>query len=118
MTAAKDWPRWIQARSRTLLILISLATANLTHASETLVILNWQDYFDPQLIKQFESTQQVQIRQVSFNSNEQRSERLLETEGRGYDLILVSGIDLKAYTKRGWLRRLSLKQLTHVSLSS
>ncbi len=80
-------------------------------SAQSLVILNWHNYLDPKLVAQFESENNIQIRQIYFNSDEERTERLLETEGRGYDLILVAGIDLKSYIRRGWLRPLAISSL-------
>ncbi|MEH6625905.1 MAG: spermidine/putrescine ABC transporter substrate-binding protein [Motiliproteus sp.] len=112
ITIARDRQTSLYKLGSTLLLaLICSLTAGICWSGKSLVILNWPDYLDPALVSQFESENHIQIRQIFYNSDEERTERLLETEGRGYDLMLVAGIDLKAYIKHGWLRRLPLNAL-------
>ncbi len=96
-----------------LTILLSFSYVPSAWSDQHLVILNWKNYLDPQLVSEFETKHKTQVRQIFFNSDEERTERLLETNGRGYDLILIAGIDLKSYIKRGWLRPLNIKSLSN-----
>ncbi|OEU73772.1 MAG: hypothetical protein BA869_04655 [Desulfuromonadales bacterium C00003107] len=79
-----------------------------------LVILNWGDYLDPGLVVRFEAKFNVKVVQAFYLSDEARSEKLVETGGRGYDLILTSGIDLGKYAKRGWLAPLEVERLSNL----
>lgn len=99
--------------SATMMMLCGWLLSGFCWSAQSLVMLNWHHNLDPLLVQRFEADNAVKVRQVYFNSDEERTERLLETEGRGYDLVLVSGIDLQAYVKRGWLRPLALKQLSN-----
>ncbi|MFH7319719.1 spermidine/putrescine ABC transporter substrate-binding protein [Desulfurivibrio sp. D14AmB] len=79
-----------------------------------LILLNWSDYLDPDLVKRFEAAHNAKLTQVLYASDEQRTEQLLETDGRGYDLILTSGIDLGVYVRRGWVAPLEVERLPNL----
>jgi spermidine/putrescine transport system substrate-binding protein len=51
---------------------------------------------------------------VFFSSDEHRTELLLETGGKGYDLILTSGIDLAIYLQRNLVAPLDLERLPNI----
>ncbi len=83
-----------------------------------LVLLNWSDYMDPAVVEDFERQFDAKVKQVYYESDTARNELLLETEGRGYDVILVDGNSLRLLAKRGWLQPLSesdVPNLKHVS---
>jgi len=94
-------------------LMLSLVLVSFAYAVETkqeLVIYNWGDYLDPELVKNFEDTHKIKVTQVYYSFDEQRTEQLLETAGKGYDLILTSGVDLGSYVKRGWLAPLEMNR--------
>jgi len=76
-------------------------------AGPELVILTWQDYLSPAVIQAFESESGARVRQVYFETDDARDQALSETEGAGYDLLLVDGTALTAYRKRGWISPLA-----------
>ncbi len=84
-------------------LLFSLTTPDSLAASRQLMILNWSDYLNPELVAEFEKLHDAKVSEVFYSSDDHRTEMLLENSGQGYDLILVSGIDLRLYAKRGWL---------------
>ncbi len=96
----------------TLLILCPVATK----AKETrqLVLLNWDEYLDPEVIDRFEKKFNVRLVQIFYSSDETRTEKMIETDGLGYDVILTSGIDLGKYIKRGWVAPLDEKRLPNL----
>jgi len=71
-----------------------------------LVILTWSDYMDPELVSAFERQHQARVRFVYFESDELRDDLLVNSDGRGYDLICVNGRMLQTYADRGWLQPL------------
>lgn len=83
-------------------------------SKEQLVILNWDEFLDPDLITRFECDFNVELVQVYYSSDETRTEKLIETDGRGYDLIMTSGIDLGKYIKRGWVVPIDEEQLPNL----
>lgn len=87
-------------------------------ARHELVILNWSDYLDPELVAEFETAYNTKVTQVFFASDERRTELLLETGGKGYDLILTSGVDITTYVQQGWLSPLNKGQLPNLAYLS
>jgi len=79
-----------------------------------LVLLNWDGYLDDNLLAEFERQYDTRVIQVLFSSEEDRTSRLASVDGRGYDLIMTSGVDLSAYVKRGWIAPLDKEQLPNL----
>ncbi|PLX88561.1 MAG: spermidine/putrescine ABC transporter substrate-binding protein [Desulfuromonas sp.] len=107
-------------RTYLLIILVVLLVSPVFAAQppRELTILNWDDYLDPELVTRFERENNAKVSQVLYATDEDRTRKLLETGGRGYDLILTSGIDLAKYIKNGWLKPLDtarLKNRRHLS---
>ena len=68
-----------------------------------LVLLNWSEYMDPELVKKFEMQFNAKVKEVYFESDDLRDDMLLETNAIGYDLAVVNGIVVDSYRKNGWL---------------
>jgi spermidine/putrescine transport system substrate-binding protein len=83
-------------------------------SQEELVILNWSEYMDPALVEKFERQHQVKIRHVYYESDDTRDEMLLETDGEGYDLVLVNGSRVATYRQRGWLESATSQQVPNL----
>ena len=96
-----------------LLLLSILATQTLlaSEKSRELVILNWSEYMDPAMTEAFEKKHNVKIKHVYFESDDARDQILLQTEGRGFDLILTNGITINIYRQRGWLQPLTSSKI-------
>ena len=72
-------------------------------AKQKLVILNWDDYLDPALVKQFEQQYRVSISQSLYESDDHRDRLMKDSQGQGWDLVIVSGLMVEAYLKQAWL---------------
>ena len=79
-----------------------------------LVLLNWSEYLDPELIEKFEQLHKVKVRERYFESDDLRDEMLLETSGSGADLAIVNGTMIETYNKRGWLAEASVQQIPNL----
>ncbi len=98
----------------TLLLLMTLAALSSSGqvVARNLVILNANSYLNPALIREFENAWDIRVHQTSFSSPEQRTRWLLETGGQGYDLIILSGPEIRPYARQGWLSPLIRHRLT------
>jgi len=86
------------------------------HPKNKLIILNWADYLDPDIVTEFERAYKAEVIEVYFDSDEHRTQMLVEQthnegDGRGYDLILTSGIDLQSYARKEWLAPIDFNQI-------
>lgn len=68
-----------------------------------LVIFNWSDYIDPDLVTEFEKKLNAKVKQVYYETDETRDDMLLQTDGVGYDVVLASASALPPYIKQDWL---------------
>ncbi|MEO5349056.1 MAG: spermidine/putrescine ABC transporter substrate-binding protein [Magnetococcus sp. YQC-3] len=85
-----------------LLALCSAPLADAVAEKRTLSFLSWADYIDPELVKDFEKKFAVTVKEVFFETDEEREQKLAYTEGKGYDVVLVGGVFVSSYVKRGW----------------
>ncbi len=85
--------------------------------TQELVLLNWSEYIDPELIAKFEKQFNVEVNEVYFESDDLRDAMLLETDARGYDLALVNDLAVDVYRMQGWLAPVdtnNVPNLTHI----
>lgn len=86
-----------------------------TDTSKTeLVILNWADYIDPEVVADFEAKYQAKVRVVNFEDDDNRNQLLLATNGDGYDLVLVNETHVGLYRAHGWLAKLSAAEVPNL----
>ncbi len=105
--------RSLRITSATKLVLVALCAGLVAgpgaakgEEPQELVFLNWADYLDPDLVAKFEKSYNARVRQVLFNNDDARDQKLIETDGRGYDLAIVTEGTILPYRTRGWLAQL------------
>ncbi len=79
-----------------------------------LVILNWSDYLDPEVLAEFTRKTGIMVSEVYFETDELRNEMLVTAGGKGFDLILASGISIASYAGRGWLSPIEEKEIPNL----
>lgn len=83
-------------------------------APRDLVLLNWSEYLDPELVEKFERQFNAKVREVYFESDDLRDDMLLETEAVGYDLVVTNDVAVDVYRRRGWLEPVTEKQVSNL----
>jgi spermidine/putrescine transport system substrate-binding protein len=91
-----------------------LALAQTASKKQELVFLNWSDYIDPDLVRAFEQKFNARVKQVYFESDELKDEMLVETEGKGYDVVLSGASSISSYIKRDWLLPLNTENIPNL----
>lgn len=91
------------------LLLPLLATPSLAAdaGKPELVILNWADYIDPELISAFEKKHHAKVRVINFEDDDNRDQLLLATDGAGYDIVVINETHIPLYFSHGWLAKVS-----------
>ncbi|QTA82793.1 Extracellular solute-binding protein [Desulfonema limicola] len=99
-----------------LFLLLGFAIIKPLDAAEkqTLVFLNWAEYLNPDLVKEFETEFNAEIKEIFFETDEMRNEKLGLTMGQGYDLVLISGSAISQYIRMQWLARLDLSRIPNI----
>jgi len=98
--------------------ILSLLSVAQAEPLPELTVLNWPDYADPQVLADFEAAYQVRLNLLYFETDDDRDALLVETQGQGYDVVLINGSSLDSYARRGWLAPLNteaLSQLPHLA---
>ncbi len=83
-------------------------------APRELIYLNWVEYSDRELIAAFEKRFQVKIKQVYFESEDQRDRLLVEKNGKGFDIVNLSERVTVEFIKLGWLEKLNQTKLPNL----
>lgn len=97
-----------------------LASSGVLQAAETdntkpeLVLLNWSEYIDPDLVKKFEDKHDVVIKDIFFESDDYRDNYMLETQGKGIDIIVVNGVKINPYIKQNWIVPITEKEVPNL----
>jgi spermidine/putrescine transport system substrate-binding protein len=95
----------------------SLLAAQGAGAAQEIVFYTWADYIDPEVVRQFERETGATVRQRFFDSDQDRNDRLLQTDGSGFDVMVVDEGSMGTLVRRGWLQALGdapIPQRAHV----
>lgn len=95
--------------------LLSLSPGTLH--SEEIVLLNWSEYMDQTLLAQFEQESGIHVREVFFETEEERDGLLAQTNGVGYDVVVMQAKDVQAYVRSQWLAPIpadTMPNLVHI----
>jgi len=80
-----------------LILLMSLLLSVPAQAMETLRVLAWPGYADPDLVQVFEQRYQVKVEVTVINSDDVMWERLTARQGEGFDVFSVNAAELQRY---------------------
>lgn len=83
-----------------------------------LKLLNWSEYFDPEVLAEFEKKFGITVTETYYETDEIRNEILFNTNGIGYDLVLSNGSSISAYAKHNWLAPVSDQHIPNLQYVS
>lgn len=95
-------------------VFLMLYSASALSVPADLVFLNWSEYLDEEVVKSFEEKYNAKLRMVYFNSEDERNSQLLNTGGKGFDLVLVPSNLLEEYRAAGWIHALDESKLPNL----
>lgn len=79
-----------------------------------LVLYSWTDYVDQSVIDDFEKKFNAKVKLVNFQSSDDRDATFFRTNGKGYDVFMLSTPDVKEYAGRGWLLPLGKEKVPNL----
>ncbi len=98
--------------------LLTVLCLNLSWADaagdNTLVMLTWPDYMDPTLLDKFRRQHGIQVKEVFFNSDDDRDKVIAATNGAGFDVMIVNGGMLSSYREQQWLAAIPKPRPKHL----
>jgi len=86
-----------------LVALVNLAYCGRGNATELRIYI-WDTYLHPDLVAEFEAETGVVIAETPYESEEAMDRVLAMSDGRGFDLIVVSSFNIPIYKRQGWLQ--------------
>ena len=94
--------------------------ASVSHGqNRTLVLYNWSDYMDPQIIKSFEKKFNASVKQAYYESDDDMFAKLRLAGSNQYDLVVPSTALGSSMIKAGVLKKLDVTKLPNLkNLSS
>ncbi|MBF0118431.1 MAG: spermidine/putrescine ABC transporter substrate-binding protein [Desulfobacterales bacterium] len=95
------------------LFLILFLDVNLSAANK-LVFLTWSDYIDPEIVNEFQKAFNIEIKMEYFETDKDRDNKLSLTDGKGYDLVLITGSTISSYVNRKWITPLDFSQIPNI----
>jgi len=101
-------------RGLPLLGIALMVWAHPAQSAQELVFLTWPDYMDPELIERFEQEHDVTVRTVYFEGDDHRNDLLINSDGAGYDVIMLNDIEIANYRQRGWLASLTEQEVPNL----
>jgi len=72
-------------------------------SARALRLLTWPDYLDPSLVEIFEREHGVQIKFDFFDSDDARDRLVAQTDGKGFDVIVLDSAAVASYRRIGWI---------------
>ncbi|MEO5346478.1 MAG: spermidine/putrescine ABC transporter substrate-binding protein [Magnetococcus sp. YQC-9] len=82
-----------------------------------LTLLTWPDYIDPGVVEAFGKQHGVTVRQIFFESDQERDQHIVRKGSEAFDVIVVSRVQQPFYAKQGWLTPIDkgvLKNFDHL----
>lgn len=85
------------------------------NAAETLRVLAWPGYADPDLVKVFEQRHKVSVQVTIVGSDESLWKRVSSNRGADFDVFAVNTAELKRYIDAGLSVPLTLKNIPNIA---
>jgi putative spermidine/putrescine transport system substrate-binding protein len=118
-TPVQRLPRRAGFRTLAALALAALALAALlplaAQAAETLRVLSWPGYADPDIVKVFERRHRVTVQVTVVGSDETLWERVNANGGTDFDVFAINTAELKRYVDEGLAVPLDLANIPNVA---
>jgi putative spermidine/putrescine transport system substrate-binding protein len=92
-------------------VLCCLAVSVPVHALETLRVLTWPGYADPDLVKRFEQANQVRVEVSYVSSDEALRQKLSANGAKDYDVFAANTAEMHYYLEQGLIIPLRLENI-------
>jgi putative spermidine/putrescine transport system substrate-binding protein len=97
------------------LALCTMLAAGSARAAETLRVLAWPGYADPDIVKVFEQRHKVVVQVTVVSSDENLWERVSANRGADFDVFAVNTAELKRYIDAGLSVPLALRNIPNIA---
>lgn len=87
----------------------------LAHGAETLRILAWPGYADPDIVKSFEEKHRVHAEVTTIDSDLDLWKKISDSDGRDFDVFAVNTAELQRYIRRNLVVPIERKALPNLT---
>jgi len=101
---------------RLIIFTLLLSPSVLWAADNSLVLLTWEDYIDPEIVTEFEQKNDVTLRFVYYEDDDARDLIMANSNAIGFDLIVVDETMLESYQQQQWLHGIATQKLPNLKL--
>lgn len=108
--------RYIDTLTYVLLLTVpvNLVIADSSESKRELIILNWPDFVDPDIVQKFEKLNDVTVKSIIFESDDYRDNYMHQIRGKGVDLVMVNGAKVKSYIRQNWVAPITIKEVPNL----
>ncbi|EAR10505.1 ABC transporter substrate-binding protein [Reinekea blandensis] len=78
-------------------------------------VFTWPEYFDPEMADRFQSETGIELEFIYYDNDEIRDQIMAETQGFGFDVILIDDAEAGSYRAQNWIIPLQADKLSHLS---
>ncbi len=102
--------RWIAVAGAVLMH----SPVSLAQSARSLTMLTWSEYLDPEVAAEFERESGVTLRFEYYETDDMRTRMLSDSQGVGYDVVLINGLVVETYAKHGWVAPIDATQVPNL----
>ncbi len=96
------------------LLYLTLSAAA-TAKENTLKVFTWEGYIDPEIVIAFEDKYAIKVEFLYYSHDEHRDQVMAETNGFGFDVVIVDDVELPAYIYQKWLAPIDSTKIEYLS---
>ncbi|GFM85843.1 polyamine ABC transporter substrate-binding protein [Pseudomonas cichorii] len=89
-----------------------MLVASMSQAAQTVKVFNWEDYFAPDTLKNFQKDTGIEATYDTYDGNDALDEKL-KARNSGYDIVVPSSHFMAGQIQRGDLKKLDKSQLSN-----
>lgn len=109
------WMQVLRSLLRALVWTMALSTAQVTFAQQTLRVLTWPGYADPDLVKVFERQTGSKVEVTIIDSDEVMWQKLNKDKAGDFDVFAVNTAELQRYIQSGLVVPVDVANITNTA---
>ena len=78
-------------------------------------VFTWPEYFDPEMADRFQAETGIALEFIYYDNDEVRDQIMAETQGFGFDVILIDDAEAASYRAQNWIIPLQADKLPHLA---
>lgn len=106
---------WASFKRRNFCLTLAVLLPVVSRADQTLRVLAWPGYADPDIVKQFEQRAQVRVEVTTIDSDADMWQKIRTNNAQDFDLFAVNTAELQRYIKQDLVLPIPLHDIPNLS---